>query len=284
VSLVFLAVAVLLLVVQQLMDSDEDRGSRMTVVPTPEQSAAPTLPAAAGVTTAAGLSARPSTAGTGPVVSLAPADTAAGLPGMAPTVSQAAPVWADVGAADTGFTFAGGFGPVLGSTGTIRQFKVAVQTGIGQGDGRDFATVVDRILGDSRSWIAGRQFRLQRVPQPATAEFTIYLASAGTSERICAQGGLRTDGFTSCRLSGRVIINVDRWAGAVPGYGAPLDVYRSYAINHEVGHQLGHGHEACPGSGRPAPVMMQQTYGLKGCVAYSWPYLDGRRYSGAPVA
>ena len=281
-SLVFLALAVLLLVVQQLVDSDEGRGSPMTVVPTPEVSAAPALPAGAGATTAAGLSGRTSTAGTGPVVSQAPFDT--GLPGMSPAVSQAVPVWADVGAADTGFTFAGGFGPVLGSTGTIRQFKVAVQTGIGQGDGRGFATVVDRILGDSRSWIAGRQFRLQRVPQPATAEFTIYLASAGTSERICAQGGLRTGGFTSCRLPGRVIINVDRWAGAVPGYGAPLDAYRSYAINHEVGHQLGHGHEACPGSGRPAPVMMQQTYGLKGCVAYSWPYLDGRRYTGAPVA
>ena len=272
-SLVFVALAVLLLVVQQLMDSDEDRGSRITVVPTPELSAAsglsaaPALPAGAGVTTAAGLPGMP------PAVSQAPTDTAG-----------TAPLWADVGAADTGFTFAGGFGPVLGTTGTIRQFKVAVQNGIGQGDGRGFATVVDRILGDPRSWIAGRQFRLQRVPRPATAEFTIYLASAGTSERICAQGGLRTDGFTSCRLSGRVIINVDRWAGAVPGYGAPLDVYRSYAINHEVGHQLGHGHEACPGRGRPAPVMMQQTYGLKGCVAYSWPYLGGGRYSGAPVA
>ncbi|MBB4766619.1 DUF3152 domain-containing protein [Amorphoplanes digitatis] len=181
------------------------------------------------------------------------------------------------------FAYAGGYGPVLGTAGPVRRFRVAVEENLGEGDGGDFAGEVDRILGDPRSWIAGRRFRFQRVPHPADAEFTIFLASAGTSERMCARGGLRTEGFTSCRLPGQVIINHDRWRYAVPDYGAPLRTYRAYAINHEVGHQLGHGHEACAGRGEPAPVMMQQTYGLKGCVANSWPYLHGRRYAGNPV-
>ena len=151
------------------------------------------------------------------------------------------------------FFFAPGYGPVLGTAGTLRRFKVAVEKGLGQGNGGDFADEIDRTLGDPRSWIAGRQFRLQRVPASAASEFTVYLASAKSSERMCNAGGLKTDGFTSCRLPGQVIINQDRWQDAVPDYDASLATYRAYAINHEVGHQLGYGHEACPAKGRPAP-------------------------------
>lgn len=180
------------------------------------------------------------------------------------------------------FRYAAGRGPVLGTAGTLRRFRIAVEDGMGQ-DVAAFAAGADRILGDPRSWIASRQLRLQRVPQSTGADFTIYLATPGTSEKMCASGGLNTGRFTSCRLPGQVIINVARWREAIPNYGAPLADYQAYALNHEVGHQLGYGHEACPGRGLPAPVMQQQTYGLKGCVAYAWPYLDGHRYTGALV-
>ncbi|MFY1635828.1 DUF3152 domain-containing protein [Solwaraspora sp. WMMB335] len=180
------------------------------------------------------------------------------------------------------FAFLTGAGPVLGWAGELRRFRVAVEDGISLRPD-EFAAVVDATLGDDRSWVAGRQFRLQRVPRTAAAEFTIYLATPGTSEQMCALGGLVTEKYTSCRLPGQVIINMDRWMRAVPDYGAPLAVYRAYAINHEVGHQFGMGHELCPAPGRPAPVMQQQTYGLQGCQANGWPYVDGKRYTGPPM-
>jgi len=122
---------------------------------------------------------------------------------------------------------------------------------------------------------------LQRVPLTVAAQFTVYLATPVTSEKMCREDWMETQQYTSCRLSsGKVVINLARWLTAVPDYGAPLDVYRAYAINHEVGHQLRQWHELCPGPGLPAPVMQQQTLGLEGCVANPWPYLDGKRYRG----
>jgi hypothetical protein len=211
----------------------------------------------------------------------APAAPPADQPGASASSTADAPaVVVDPGAGS--FVAAGSEGPILGTAGTLRRFRIEVENGINENPDA-FASTVDQILGDQRSWIASGQFRLQRVPPSAPAEFTITLASPTTSEAMCAKGGLHTNKFTSCRLSGQVIINDARWLTAIPDYGAPLQVYRTYAINHEVGHQLGHGHEACLGQGKLAPVMQQQTYGLKGCLANPWPFVDGRRYFGPPI-
>ncbi|MEV4279389.1 DUF3152 domain-containing protein [Actinoplanes xinjiangensis] len=182
------------------------------------------------------------------------------------------------------FGYAGERGPMLGDGGRLYRFRVAVEKNIDDTSPTEFADAIDETLGDERSWINDGRLRLRRVPKAADADFTIYLASAKTSEKMCATGGLDTEGYTSCRVPGQVIINADRWADAVPEYDGKLDTYRRYTINHEVGHELGHGHEACPGEGEKAPVMQQQTFGLKGCTPNPWPYLDGKRYTGEPVA
>ncbi|MBQ0895497.1 DUF3152 domain-containing protein [Micromonospora sp. U56] len=180
------------------------------------------------------------------------------------------------------FAAADGRSPVHGYDGPLRRYRVAVEEGTGQ-DVDLFADTVDEALADRRSWIDSGELRVQRVPEAAAADFTVYLASPATSERMCAEGGLMTEGYTSCRLPGQVIINLARWMDAVPDYGAPLAVYRTYVVNHEVGHELGEEHQACPGPGAPAPVMQQQTYGLDGCVANAWPYVDGVRHEGVLV-
>ena len=48
--------------------------------------------------------------------------------------------------------------------------------------------------------------------------------------------------------------------------------YRQMVINHEVGHFLGHNHIAsCETDTGLAPIMLQQSTGLRGCTANSWP-------------
>ncbi|MFY1673401.1 DUF3152 domain-containing protein [Plantactinospora sp. WMMB334] len=173
-------------------------------------------------------------------------------------------------------------GRVLGRAGTLRRYHVAVEQGMGQ-EVAPFAAAVDAVLGDPRGWTASGKLRLQRVAKATKAQFTVFLATPGTSERLCGTAGLHTGRYGSCRLPGQVILNVARWLTGVPEYGAALEVYQAFALNHEVGHELGESHQGCPRPGAPAPVMLQQTYGLRGCAPNGWPYVDGRRYTGPPI-
>jgi hypothetical protein len=188
------------------------------------------------------------------------------------------------------FTYEGSQGPVLGAAGNVRRFHIAVEENLTE-EIDEFARTVDTVLGDPRGWTASGQLRFQRVPEGTPADFTLHLVTRETAYQMCRTAGLdvRVDGvsFTSCRLTHKVIINLDRWRLSVPDYvssGVPLETYRAYVINHEVGHELGRGHEACPATGQLAPTMAQQTLGLKGCTANPWPFVDGKRYAGPPVA
>jgi Protein of unknown function (DUF3152) len=177
------------------------------------------------------------------------------------------------------FGYASVTGPVLGTGGPLRRFHVAVEQGTNE-DVNAFAGAVGAILGDPRSWTGGGQVRLQMVPGPAKADFTVYLATRETAGAMCLRGGtnIKINGvpYTSCRTTGKAIINLDRWRLSAKPYLAakvPLATYREYVVNHEVGHELGHRHEGCPRPGGPAPVMVQQTLTTRGCVPYAWPRL-----------
>ncbi len=181
------------------------------------------------------------------------------------------------------FRFATTTGPILGTAGPVRHFRLAIESNIAVVPLADFTAKIDQTLGDPRSWIAGGTYRLQQVPAGASYEFTIYLVTEATSTRMCA--GLNTGGYTSCREGAHVVLNLDRWMSSIPPYvdlGISLDTYLSYMINHEVGHALGHGHELCPKHGALAPVMEQQTLGLHGCEPNAWPYVNGKKYDGPP--
>ncbi|HZN73266.1 MAG TPA: DUF3152 domain-containing protein [Micromonosporaceae bacterium] len=234
------------------------------------------------------VSAAPSSEAPSPTPSAEP--TPSPTPSASPTPLYAVPIsYPKSGPGTWGYAMTQG--PVLGTAGTLRRFRIAIESGVESlGYGTDiasFADFVDAALGDPRSWIGGRQVRFQRVPNGANYQFTIYLATGETAYRLCLAGGvnIRIGGapYSSCRATGKVIINLNRWMSSTSemvSKQVPLDLYRRYVVNHEVGHELGNGHERCPGAGQLAPVMQQQTLGLKGCTVNPWPYLNGRRYRG----
>lgn len=166
-------------------------------------------------------------------------------------------------------------------SGTLKTYAVQVETGTGQGV-PDFASAVDVTLADPASWTAQGRWSLQRVAIDK-ADFVIRLATPATVDKVCATVGLDTRGYVSCRAGNFVMINLDRWLTAIPEYQGNVALYRQYLINHEVGHALGYNHQACPGSGRLAPVMQQQTFGLDGCRANGSPYVDGVLIEGPSV-
>jgi hypothetical protein len=130
-----------------------------------------------------------------------------------------------------------------------------------------FISQARQTLSDARGWRgAGIEFR--RVARGGS--MTLVLASAASVPTFSSGCSSQW----SCRVGRYVIINQERWKFASPAWnaaGGSLRDYRHMVLNHEVGHFIGLGHASCPGAGRPAPVMMQQSKALNGCRFNPWP-------------
>jgi hypothetical protein len=225
--------------------------------------------------------------GAEPVADPTPERSASAAPTTSPSPAPTAPAEGDAGPTETvpqavadsyvqqgagTLSIVDGTSEVSGA-GPLERFVIEVEDGIGV-DGATFAEAVTRTLGDPRSWGSGGQMSFQRVGAAEAAagayDFRVSLVSPGSMETYCP--GVGTGGYTSCRYGERAVINLARWATAVPDYQGDVATYRDYVVNHEVGHALGNGHQQCPGPGSPAPVMQQQTLGLDGCAKNAWPF------------
>jgi hypothetical protein len=151
--------------------------------------------------------------------------------------------------------------------GQLITYTVEVEDGLDPATfaGEDaYANTVEQVLSDPRGWTGSGEISLQRVdasaPEP---DFRVSLTSPDTTHRpdMC---GFSIKYESSCNLSGqkRVVINLARWVRGAKAFSGDMVGYRQYAINHEVGHALGNGHEGCATDGELAPVMMQQTFGV----------------------
>ena len=135
-----------------------------------------------------------------------------------------------------------------------------------KGDVNEFANVVESTLTDNRGWIrAGVKF------SKVSSEGRLHVVLASGAE-IDKYAGCSAE--LSCTVYPYVLINDARWLGATDSYnsaGLSLTSYRQMVINHEVGHFLGHDHISTCEAGGVAPVMLQQSTGLRGCMGNSWP-------------
>ena len=185
------------------------------------------------------------------------------------------------------FRVLGGNGNVVGS-GPLYRYSIEVENGVTGIDVTQFAALVQATLSDPRSW-TGHGVSLQRVDS-GQIDFRVSLTSSMTVRRLC---GYDIPVETSCYAAvgpatpvNRVVINAARWVRGAAAYVGDLNAYRVYMINHEDGHALGHQHAHGCLPGDLAPVMMQQTIGLRDandgklCAANPWPYPVGA--TGAP--
>lgn len=134
---------------------------------------------------------------------------------------------------------------------------------------QEFSSFVMKTLNHRKSWAKDGQVTFSRTDK--NPDLRVILASPNTVDRECAP--LETNGRWSCGTNGKAMINAERWINGAEAFleaGGDILEYRRYLINHEVGHLIGHGHESCPGSGKKAPVMVQQSISVEGCEPNGW--------------
>ncbi len=130
-----------------------------------------------------------------------------------------------------------------------------------------FAVFALATLNDSRGWPqSGFTF-----VEDDTSELAVILAEGDRVDALCLP--LQTRGPVSCQNGAAVALNADRWRTATDDWDGSVEDYRTYLVNHEVGHLIGlrHPAERCPAGESVSAVMEPQTKGLEGCAGNGWP-------------
>ncbi len=157
--------------------------------------------------------------------------------------------------------------PVTPTTDPVTEIAVRLERAVDDDATAAFSEVVTSTLTDPRGWSrAGFVFTFSD-----DAPYTIVLAEGRDIDGRCLP--YDTSGEYSCQLGPVVALNADRWRAATPEWTGDLDAYRRMLVNHEVGHLLGQHHPVagCTTPGTPAPIMVQQSTELDGCLANPWP-------------
>lgn len=123
-----------------------------------------------------------------------------------------------------------------------------------------FVAQVWQIVNDKRGWPI--EFK------EGKNGFTIILTDPEEIKKKCGFSGL------SCALGkNTILIHRTNWNRGTPAH--TLKDYRTYVINHELGHLLGLNHQKPTGKGL-CPVMVQQTISVGTQKSNVWPLKSER--------
>ncbi|MGE7386121.1 DUF3152 domain-containing protein [Streptomyces sp. NPDC004126] len=216
----------------------------------------------------------------------APAEHAAPPPSPSPTASPTASPSTNPSPSPTKapgeFTASATAGRTQGE-GRPRRWRVETENSSGV-DPESAARDIEAILGDRRGWIRDPSYGFRLAGPGEPVDFTVKIATPATTDRLCEVVTPELIGETNCQAHHTIVVNLKRWKEGSPKFRGSAAEYRALIINHEVGHELGRGHETCPRPGAPAPAMMQQIKGLQGCTSNAWPHTAGGTYlAGPPV-
>jgi len=142
----------------------------------------------------------------------------------------------------------------------VYRYTVLIEPGINRSL-HSFKKRVKKTLDDSRSWC------VHFVEDEKNPDFLIILSKEATIRESCGFKGLSCADWSE----NIIYLNYNNWCKGSEKSGLNLEDYRTYVINHEIGHILGLHEHLKPKNGCRVPVMNQSTRGIGKGLPNMWP-------------